>query len=144
MLALTRNNGNFPSWRNLSELHRDFFDAFRDFDEYWSKRSYPATQISTDENTIRMTMCLPGYEPGEIDIQYLNECITISAARDRKQEEEYGKALRSERFHGEFKETYRLGAKIEFNKAKATYKNGMLELELPKAESEKPRKISVK
>ncbi len=143
MLALTRNHNSLSPWGSFADLHREFFNAFRDFEEHEFGRNYPTTQINADENEIKMQACLPGFDPNEIDIQYMNDCITIAATHENKTDHKDDKMLRYERRNDNYKETYRLGTKIDFEKADAKYKNGILYLTLPKAESEKPRKIAI-
>ncbi|MBN2643234.1 MAG: Hsp20/alpha crystallin family protein [Victivallales bacterium] len=143
MLALTRNSNSLSPWRSFADLHREFFNAFRDFEEHEFGRNYPSTRIDADEEKISMQTCLPGFTPEEIDIQYMNDCVTISAEHNEEKDQKDDKKVRFERHSGSYKETYRLGAKIDFDKAKATYKNGVLYLDLPKAESEKPRRIAI-
>lgn len=143
MFALTRNNNRLSPWTSLADLHREFFDTFKDFEDMWAKRSYPAPQIESNDKEIKLTACLPGFDSKEIDIQLLNDYLTISAKHTDSKEEKKKNYLRSERFCGEYKESFKLGTKIDFGKAKANYKNGILDLTLPKAESEKPKKISI-
>ena len=143
MLGLTRANNNLFPWKSFDDLHREFFDAFKGFDEVATQRSYPETQIESNDNEIKLRACLPGYDANEIDIQMINDFITISAKRQSDQETKDGRMIRSERFAGEYKETFKLGTRINLEKANASYKNGILELTLPKSESEKPRKIQI-
>ena len=143
MFGLTKANNNLFPWKSFDDLHREFFDAFRGFDEFMPQRSYPETQIESTDTEIKLRACLPGYDAKEIDIQMLNDFITISASHQEEKESKEGRAIREERFAGEFKETFKLGARIDREKAKASYQNGILELTLPKLETEKPRKILV-
>ncbi|MDD3118969.1 MAG: Hsp20/alpha crystallin family protein [Victivallales bacterium] len=143
MFGLTKANNNLFPWKSFDDLHREFFDAFRGFDEFMPRRNYPETQVESTDTEIKLRACLPGYEADEIDIQILNDFITISAAHKEEKETGADRALRTERFTGEFKETFKLGARIDRSKATASYKNGILELTLPKLESEKPHKILV-
>ena len=127
MLALTRNSNSLSPWRSFADLHREFFNAFRDFEEHEFGRNYPSTRIDADEEKISMQTCLPGFSPEEIDIQYMNDCVTISAEHHEEKDQKDDKKVRFERHSGSYKETYRLGAKIDFDKA----------------ESEKPRRIAI-
>jgi len=143
MFGLTKANNNLFPWKSFDDLHREFFDAFKGFDEFMSQRSYPETQIESNDNEIKLRACLPGYNAEEIDIQMLNDFITISASRHEDKENKDGRMIRTERFAGEFKETFKLGTRINLEKAQASYKNGILELTLPKLESEKPKRIQI-
>ena len=69
--------------------------------------------------------------------------VTIKAATKREEKEERGDYYRCEISQGAFARTVGLPAEIEVSKAKATFKDGLLKLSLPKLEKSKRRSITV-
>lgn len=96
----------------------------------------------TDEEII-FSATVPGLSKDDIDIDVTSDSITISG--ERKQAEEKP----GERFHvcqqsyGSFQCSYSLPAQVKPDKVKATYKNGVLEVVMPKAEVKQAHKVSV-
>jgi HSP20 family protein len=87
---------------------------------------------------------LPGLSKGEIDISYQEGVLTISG--ERKPEFAEGKqpeTFRSERCTGKFQRSLTLPVPIQSDRIHATYKNGVLTIDLPKSEEAKPRKVEV-
>jgi len=79
----------------------------------------------------------------DIDVSVLNDVLTIKG--EKKQEKEVNEKgyVRSERFYGSFQRTIALPAGVDAAKVAAAYKNGVLELTLPKKEDAKPKQIKV-
>jgi HSP20 family protein len=71
--------------------------------------------------------------------------LTINAESHYEHEDrqEGGRVIRQERRYGKYVRSIRLGKDVDEEKVKANYKDGVLELELPKVEEVKPKKISV-
>jgi HSP20 family protein len=85
---------------------------------------------------------LPGVEPESIDITAERNVLTIAAKRHvaRNVAE---RAVIAERFDGTFRRSIYLGRELDSTKVDASYVNGVLKMEIPIAESSKPRKINV-
>ena len=87
---------------------------------------------------------LPGVKKEDIGITLENGVLTISAETKSETEEKEGeRVVRQERRYGKYTRSLRLGTQINEKAIKANYKDGVLELVLPKAEEVKPTKISV-
>ncbi len=70
--------------------------------------------------------------------------LTINAeSRFEKEDREEGRVIRQERRYGKYVRSIRLGNDIDASHVKANYKDGVLELELPKVEEVKPKKIAI-
>jgi HSP20 family protein len=84
--------------------------------------------------------------PESLQIQAVRNQLTISGEK----EPSAGKEVRPEAYHrseraaGSFVRSFTLPAEVEQEKAEAEYKNGLLRIRLPKAETAKPRQITVK
>ncbi len=104
----------------------------------------PAMDIRERENEYVVRTDLPGVKKDDIQITLENGMLTITAeTHSEKEEKEDGQVLRQERRYGKYVRSLRLGSQVDGNKLKAGYKDGVLELVLPKAEAVKPKKITV-
>ena len=87
---------------------------------------------------------LPGVKKDDINVTLENGVLTISAESKSEQTEKEGeRVVRQERRYGKYVRSLRLGTQINERAIKANYKDGVLQLTLPKAEEVKPKKISV-
>jgi HSP20 family protein len=87
---------------------------------------------------------LPGVKKEDIDVSVENGVLTINAeTRSETEEKEGDRVIRQERRYGKYVRSLRLGKAVDEKKVKASYRDGVLELVLPKAEEVKPKKISV-
>ena len=104
----------------------------------------PTSDIYETEDQIKIHLDLPGMNRENLDIQLTgNNTLTIRGER-KFEEVEKAKYHRVERFYGNFARSFVLPTTVEADKISATFKDGVLELVLPKAESAKARKISIK
>ena len=87
---------------------------------------------------------MPGMKKDDIEVSLENGVLTITAETKSETEEKEGdRVIRQERRYGKFLRSLRLGKEIDEKKVQASYKDGILELVLPKAEEVKPKKIAV-
>jgi HSP20 family protein len=103
--------------------------------------AFPVDVRSNEEGYI-LNAFLPGVTAEDLDIQVVNDTITIQGEIkvERKEDEHY---LLSERPSGKFKRTIELPDELDSDKAEAELKNGVLTLSVPKSELAKPRKIKI-
>lgn len=100
--------------------------------------------LAEDGDNIRVEMLAPGLDQEKIDISVLNDQLTISGEKKDALADVPGeKALRNERPKGRFTRTFTLPSEVNPDQVTAEYQNGVLKLNLPRAESAKPKKISV-
>src|SRR5690606_41238198 len=96
------------------------------------------------ENEYVVRADLPGIRKEDISVTLENGLLTISAERKAEEERKEGeRELRRECRYGRYVRSLRLGTQIDEKGVKASYRDGVLELLLPKAEEVKPRKIEV-
>ena len=104
----------------------------------------PTSDIFETEDHMKIRLDLPGMTRENLDIQ-LTDNNTLTIRGERKFEEiDKAKYHRVERFYGNFMRSFVLPTNVDTQKIEATFKDGVLELVLPKAESAKARKISIK
>ena len=102
----------------------------------------PAANISETPESFFVQMDIPGTKKEEIQIQLEDGFLTISGDRNllRRENEKF---LNSERWNGKFQRVFRIATGVKSDLIKASYLNGVLEVEIPKAEEGKKKTISV-
>lgn len=86
---------------------------------------------------------IPGVEKEAIDVRIENNVLTLHGERRREEEFDEAAAHRLERIYGSFTRSFSLPATVDAAKISAAYKDGVLEIVLPKAEEAKPKRIEV-
>lgn len=104
---------------------------------------FPPVNICATEDGCVVTAEIPGVDADSLDISVVNETLTITGERHSEKLEESKTYHRKERLFGKFARSVELPFQIEADKVEAAFSNGVLTIDLPRAEAEKPRKISV-
>jgi HSP20 family protein len=135
-----------PIWREMEDLQRQMNRLFEDFlpTRFRVAPEYPAVNIWADEESVLVTAELPGIKAEDLDINVLGENLTISGTRPQDEVPEEARYHRRERGFGKFSRTIQLPFQVDVKNVKAAFKNGVLSITLPRAESDKPKKITVK
>ena len=105
---------------------------------------FPLMNITEDKNNFYLRAELPGIKASDVDISITGNSISISGTRTIATEGEKVKYHRREREAGSFRRMLKLPAEIDTGKVEAKSSDGVLTVVLPKAESKKPRQITVK
>jgi HSP20 family protein len=87
---------------------------------------------------------VPGMKKEDINISLEKDVLTVSGERRNEKMSEGSETSREERFFGRFTRSITLPKQVNANAVKATYKDGILTVTLPKAEEAKPKQIEVK
>jgi HSP20 family protein len=103
----------------------------------------PAVEMHDDPETITLRLELPGLNPQDLDIQATAEAVSISGERRFEKRSEDRGVTRSEFRYGRFQRVIPLPSRIKQDQVKAEYKDGILTLTLPKADSEKAQVVKV-
>ena len=138
----------FPFWdieRTLDEMNR-VFDVFGGPLGLRSMPTgaYPALNVLDGGDKLIVTAEVPGVEAKDIELNVVENSLTLSGKRNGQPEGKDVQYYRRERFCGEFARTITLAEKVEPDGATASFKNGVLTIELPKAKESKPRSIQIK
>ncbi|MFB6097227.1 MAG: archaeal heat shock protein Hsp14 [Haloferacaceae archaeon] len=110
---------------------RDIERMFERMNEQFEESSGMAVDVAENDEEVTVTADLPGYDRDQIDVTVDDRRLTIRAERERETEtdEEYHRRERSFRRQTR---TITLPAEVDERAASATYRNGVLEITLPK------------
>ncbi|HEY1252903.1 MAG TPA: Hsp20/alpha crystallin family protein [Thermoanaerobaculia bacterium] len=115
----------------------------RDDDEMQLSAWAPPVDIAEEKDRILITAELPGFKENEIEIQSENGMLSLRGERKFEKETEGKSYHRVERSYGQFVRSFSLPNNVDREKIKATFKDGLLQVELPKREDAKPRTIRI-
>ena len=148
MLELTRwSRSPWSVFDDLEALHRDFT---RGLDEWDSLRRtdrrrdvYPPMNIWASAEGIVADVELPGVEPKDVHVSVTGDEMTVTGKRVEEEAPKGAVAQRREREVCEFARTLRLPFRADAAGVKASCRNGVLRINVPRSEADKPRKIAV-
>jgi HSP20 family protein len=145
---------NLIPWRGRSEVERFRGEIDRLFDDFLTRNFFgrslgggdwiPAADVSETGKEIVVQAEVPGMDAKDIDISLNGRILTIKGERKQEQETRENDYHRIERRYGSFARSFELPADVDAEKVKATYKEGILKLNLPKAKEQSVKKIEVK
>ncbi len=135
-------NRNVPSTDTRNIWDDDFFADF--FAPSRMLNGGPAVDVSESDSEIFVRAELPGVEKDQIRVEVKNDYLVLNAEKQQKQEHKDRHAYHVESSYGRIQRTIALPVEVVSEKAQANYKNGVLEITLPKSENAKRRSIEVK
>ena len=103
----------------------------------------PPVDISEDTERIVLTAELPGFKEDELEIQMEGGVLTLRGERKFEEEKEGRTYHRRERSYGQFVRSFTLPNNVDRDRIKASFSNGLLEIELPKREEARPKQIPI-
>jgi HSP20 family protein len=126
-------------------MDRLFDDDYRPFRWMSGGLDGPALplDVTTSDDALTIEAALPGIKPEDVDITIENGTVRISGKTADERKAEEGSYVVQEIRRGSFSRTVTLPNGLEADKATATFENGILRLEIPKAEQVKPRQIKI-
>ncbi len=104
----------------------------------------PMTDLFETDKEVVATLELPGVDKKDIDIEVVGDGLDVKVEKKAEQEEKKKGVYRVERRYAGFYRHIPLPADVETGKVSATYKNGVLEIRVPKKKGAKSSKIPVK
>ncbi|MEH2125198.1 Hsp20/alpha crystallin family protein [Nostoc sp.] len=135
-------------WREIDTLQHQINSLFEDtrlpsalFDKSLTK--VPAAEIQETEDAIHLKIELPGIEAKDLDVQVTENAVYVSGERKSETKKEEKGVTRSEFHYGKFQRVIPLSARIKNTDVTADYKDGILNLTLPKTEQEKNKVVKV-
>ena len=144
--------GDLTRWeRDMERMMDELFD--RRMRPWWPERwlraepmeiSAPAVDLYEDKDEIVVKAELPGMEKDDIQVNLADQTLIIKGEKKKEEEIREENYYRAERAYGSFLKTVELPMDVHADRVKASFKNGILEIRLPKTEEAKPREIKVK
>lgn len=148
-------------WRPFAEvarLEREMERAFGDFfggrlPRMWEERfspwrslglREPAVDVFEEKDEFVVKAELPGMTKDDIQVNIAEHLLTIKGEKKKEEKTEEKDYYRSERTYGAFARSIPLPTEVNPEKVNATFKNGVLEIRLPKSEEAKKKEIKVK
>jgi len=134
--------------RDVTDIHAHMNRLFDNFFGYstnsgmerlWS----PVADMYETKNDVVVSAELPGVSEKDIRVSVTGDLLTIQGERQGNSEVEDGGHYRRERWFGKFERTLSLPVPVETNQVKATYRDGVLTVKLPKVEEIKPKEIKI-
>ncbi|MBF1988769.1 Hsp20/alpha crystallin family protein [Fischerella thermalis] len=134
----------FQEIENLQQDMNRLFDRLMTRDgERIGTNFIPAAEMQETSDAIHLKLEIPGMDAKDIDVQVSAEAVSISGERKEETKTEEKGMTRTEFRYGKFQRVIPLPARVENTNVKAEYKNGILQLTLPKAEEEKNKVVKV-
>ena len=137
----------YDPYREFHTLQNRLFGSSpvrRERDEELSLGAWiPPVDIEEDTEKLALTAELPGFKEDDIDIQVEGGVLTIRGERKFEDKQDGKNYHRVERSYGQFVRSFTLPNNVDRDRIKATFSNGLLEIELPKREEAKPKQIPI-
>ena len=134
-------------FRNLNDIQGEvnrLFDSFLGRPAAPSAgRWLPAIDMHETKDDLVLTVELPGVREKDVTVSITGDLLTIKGERRWADESKEQKFLHVERAYGEFERLVQLPMAVQGDKVKAAYRDGVLQITLPKAEELKPREIKI-
>ena len=129
------------------EVNRRFHEVFGKasgegaawFTDTWT----PAVDVYETDTGLVLKAELPGFAKDDVTVEIHDHTLTLRGERKRESAVKAQQYHRVERIYGAFQRAFSLPATVDREQVQATYKDGVLELRLPKLEAAKPKRIAI-
>ena len=107
------------------------------------RAAYPPLNVWASADGLVIDAEMPGVDPQDVEISAVGDELSLRGKVNAREPAEGETVLRRERPAGEFQRTLQLPFRANTGAVKATFKNGILRISIPRSEEEKPRKIAI-
>lgn len=137
--------------REMDRMMDDFFT--RRVRPWWPERWLispdsevvtPVVDVYEEKDDIVVKAELPGMDKNDIEVAISDSELTLKGEKKKEEKVEEKGYYRCERSYGAFTRSVQLPKEVKAEKIKASFKNGILEVRLPKSEEAKAREIKIK
>ena len=134
--------------RDLIGAHESMdrlFDQFFDRIPYRTDLATFAPAVDIEENAEEFVVRadLPGLDPKDVKVSVIADRLTIRGERQKSTSKKEGSFHRTERVHGAFERSFALGSPVRADQIQAKYRDGVLEVRVPKAEEARRREVEI-
>jgi HSP20 family protein len=144
-MALVRYN----PWHEMNSLQRQLNHLFDDaltndnWGDFGNLSKVPAAELTETDDAVHLKLEVPGMEAKDLDVQVMVDRVAIAGERKSETKTEENGRTRSEFRYGKFSRVIPLPVRIQNTNVTADYKDGILNLTLPKSEEEKNKVVKV-
>jgi HSP20 family protein len=103
----------------------------------------PAVDLYEKDDHFVIKAELPGVDKKDISIDLKDRVLTLSGERSHENEVKEENYFRKERSYGKFQRAFTLPADVDSDRIKAEFKDGLLQIEIPKPEEQKPKQVTI-
>jgi HSP20 family protein len=127
-----------------TEMNR-LFDTFtgRPMAGNGDRTWFPAVDVHETKDDLVLSFDIPGVSQKDVQVTIMGDLMTVRGERRFERENSENSYHRVERVYGKFERTIQLPMTVQTDKVKANYRDGVLEVKLPKAEEVKPREVKI-
>ena len=128
------------------EMNRLFDDFFRRpvTRPEWTEGVWcPCVDVSETKDNVIINTEIPGMSKDDVKVSVQDNVLTLTGEKKQEKEEKDANYHRIERSYGSFSRSFTLPTSVQPDKVKATYKDGILRITLPKSEEVKPKEIPI-
>lgn len=128
--------GFFPRRRFLEDVFRDFPSATRAF--------VPAVELSENDSRYTITVEVPGVKKDDVHVDLREGMLVVHGEKKSEREEKKERSRYVERSYGSFTRSFTLPSDADADRLEASFKDGVLTINIPRTEESKPRQIAIK
>ena len=127
-------------WRNLRALQEEagrwfgVLPGWAPVGEGWRHHWEPSVDMYETDKDLVVVAEVPGMRPEDLNVNVRHNVLTLAGRTSEERDEETATYHRRERRWGSFHRSFQLPAEVDAEKARAEYRNGVLEVHLPKVE----------
>ena len=104
----------------------------------------PSVNFAETETGYEVSIELPGMNPEDVQVEFKDGHLWVTGERKQESEEKGKTYHRVERRYGSFRRVIAIGNEVDAEKVDATYKDGVLTVDIPKAAAAQPKRIQIK
>jgi HSP20 family protein len=146
-MALMRWSPNLAVPRDVTGIQDEVNRLFDSFFGRWpapqGNAFLPAVDIEESAEDFIVKVDLPGLHQKDVKVSLMGDVLTIRGERKLEAGRSEGTLHRTERVYGTFERSFTLGAPVRNDKVKATFRDGVLEVQVPKAEEARLKEVEV-
>jgi HSP20 family protein len=137
--------GNLASFQDeMNRMFNQFFRGGNGEEAGWGLRTWtPPVDIYETDDALVLNAELPGVSKDDVNVEVHQNTLILRGQRKHEAEVKEEHYHRVERAYGTFQRSFVLPTLVDQDKVQATYKDGVLELHLPKSEAAKPKRIAI-
>lgn len=147
-MPIIRCTSTAPPMRDLVTMHEEMNRLFDSaFGRPAARAAFdfvPVVDIEETPEQFVLRVDLPGVAQKDVKVHVMGDTLTIRGERRQESSEKEGNWLRCERTSGTFERSFTLGAPVRADQVKAICRDGVLEVQVPKAEEARLREVEVK